>query len=494
MQVASPEPLLCVVILAPVTTVFSLLVAKVLRSASLITLLFWGGLAVQVLASVLIALRTLAGEALAYAFGGWPPPAGVVLMANRVAGVFLLVGTAVIFVCAIALEWFLRDLSADSVTAYAFMLLFASGYAGIVLTTDLFNVYVMMELLCISSYALISLRRGRAVAAALKYAVFGGLAGLVLALSAGIVYGLRGSMFFGDVSLIDVVGLGVVGSVAALMIVWSLSFFSALFPNHFWLPDAHSEALPPFSAMLSGVSVLSGFYVLVRLSDAGLSFMGFVTPLIQVLALVGALYAAVAMFVQSDVKRMLAYSTVLNVAYVFMGLTAGAGGVSAALLHALTHALGKALAFLSIGILVKWVGSRDIYVLEGVGRAAPSVLIPLTASVLNLVGVPPFPGFVSKVTLYGALMTHGSLPAALVLVLTSGIAALSYVRLLEHLWHAPAERLGLFKLPITMSFALYGLTAAMVLLSMVCTPLVGMLNDALNAQHATYSLVKSVIP
>ncbi len=494
MEVVSPEPLLCVVILAPVITVFSLLVAKVLRSASLATLLFWGGLAVQVLASMLITLRTLAGGVLTYAFGGWPPPAGVVLAANRVAGVFLLVGTAIIFVCAIALKWFLRGLGADSVTTYAFMLLFASGYAGVVLTTDLFNVYVMMELLCISSYALISLRRGRAIAAALKYAVFGGLAGVVLALSAGIVYGLRGSMYFGDVSLTNMVSLGVAGSAAALIIVWSLSFFSALFPNHFWLPDAHSEALPPFSAMLSGVSVLSGFYVLVRLSNTGLSFLGFVTPLIQVLALVGALYAAVAMFVQSDVKRMLAYSTVLNVAYVFMGLSAGAGGVSAALLHALTHALSKALAFLSIGILVKWVGSRDIYVLEGVGRATPSVLIPLTASVLSLVGVPPFPGFVSKIMLYGALMTHGSLLAALVLVLTSGIAALSYVRLLEHLWHTPTNRAGMFKLPIAMSFTLYSLTAAMILLSMVCMPLVSLFNSALSTQHIAYSLIRSITP
>ncbi len=494
MQSVSPAPLLCVAVLAPVITVFMLLVAKVMRNASLATTLFWSGLAAQLVVSVLVALRVFSGEVLVYAFGGWPPPAGVVLVANRVAGAFLLVGTAVIFTCAVALKWFLRGSGADLVAAYAFMLLFASGYAGVVLTTDLFNVYVMMELLCVSSYALISLRRGRAVAAALKYAVFGGLAGLMLALSAGVVYGLSGSMYFGDVSLAGVAGLGVAGGVATLMTVWSLSFFSALFPNHFWLPDAHSEAVPPFSAILSGVSVLTGFYVLVRLSAVGLSPMGFVAPLIQVLAQVGALYAAVAMLVQRDVKRMLAYSTVLNTAYLFMGLTAGVGGASAALLHALTHALGKALAFLSIGMLVKWVGSRDIYVLEGMGRAVPSVLIPLTASILNLVGVPPFPGFISKVTLYGALMTHGSLPSALVLVLTSGIAALSYVRLLEHLWHSPVKRVGVFKLPLTVSFAIYGLMAAMILLSIVCTPLVRIFSDALNVQHNIYSLTELVMP
>lgn len=493
-QVVSPAPLLCVAILTPVVTVFTLLVAKVMRNAPLATTLFWSGLVAELAVSVLVALRVFAGEVLVYAFGGWPPPAGVVLMANRVAGVFLLVGIAVIFACAIALKWFLRDSSADLVTAYAFMLLFASGYAGVVLTTDLFNVYVMIELLCISSFALVSLRRGRAIAAALKYAVFGGVAGLMLALSAGVMYGLSGSMYFGDISLASVTGLGVMGGVAALMTVWSLSFFSALFPSHFWLPDAHSEAVPPFSAILSGVSVFTGFYVLVRLTAVGLSPMGFVAPLIQVLAQIGALYAAVAMLVQRDVKRMLAYSTVLNTAYMFMGLAAGVGGVSAALLHALTHALGKALAFLSIGMLVKWVGSRDIYVLEGMGRAVPSVLIPLTASILNLVGVPPFPGFISKVTLYGALIAHGSLSAALVLVLTSGVAALSYIRLLEHLWHSPVKHVGVFKLPLTMSFAIYGLMAAMVLLSVACTPLVRIFNDALDVQHIVYSLVESVMP
>ncbi len=493
MQVTSPAPSLCVVVLAPVITVFMLLVAKVMRNDSLATALFWGGLATQLAVSVLVALRVFAGEVLVYAFGGWPPPAGVVLIANRVAGVFLLAGITVVFACAVALKWFLRDMGDDSVAAYAFTLLFASGYAGVVLTTDLFNIYVMMELLCISSYALISLKKGRAVAAALKYAVFGGLAGLMLALSAGVIYGLNGSMYFGDVSLAGVASLGVAGGVVVLMTVWSLSFFSALFPSHFWLPDAHSEAVPPFSAILSGVSILTGFYVLVRLSATGLSHMSFMASLIQVLAQAGAIYAAVAMLVQRDIKRVLAYSTVLNTAYVFMGLTAGVDGVSAALLHALTHALGKALAFLSIGMIVKQVGSRDIYVLEGAGRAVPSVLIPLTASILNLVGVPPFPGFVSKVTLYKALMTHGSLSAALVLVLTSGIAALSYVRLLEHLWHSPGKRVGVPKLPLTMSFAIYGLMAAMVLLSVVCTSLVRIFNDALVAQHTVYSLVKLVI-
>ena len=287
MQVTSPAPSLCVAVLAPVITVFSLLVAKVMRNDSLATTLFWSGLATQLAVSVLVAVRVFAGEVLVYAFGGWPPPAGVVLIANRVAGVFLLVGIAVVFACAVALKWFLRGMGDDPVAAYAFTLLFASGYAGVALTTDLFNVYVMMELLCISSYALISLKRGRAVAAALKYAVFSGLAGLMLALSAGVVYGLSGSMYFGDVSLADLASLGVAGGVVALMTVWSLSFFSALFPSHFWLPDAHSEAVPPLSAIISGVSILTGFYVLVRLSAAGLSPMSFVASLIQVLAQVG---------------------------------------------------------------------------------------------------------------------------------------------------------------------------------------------------------------
>ena len=208
---------------------------------------------------------------------------------------------------------------------------------------------------------------------------------------------------------------------------------AGIFPMHAWLPDAHSEAPSPVSALLSGVLLKCGLFVIIRYYMITATAVGPAFPqmLFLLLGLLSVGVATFLFFVQQDLKRKLAYSSVENVGLILLGLGFGGPlGIGAALLHIINHSLAKALLFCGSGNLLMKYGTRDLGSIKGVLRAAPLTGLLLMVGAMTLAGFPPFNVFVSEFMTINAGLGAGYywIVGASVLLLT--IAAAGFVQII----------------------------------------------------------------
>jgi len=396
------------------------------------------------------------GKPLVYRMGGWPPPLGIVYEVDPLSAL-LATYTALVLVAIVAYSsWYLGE---DSGLPYYYALLLGleSGLLGIYYTGDVFNLFVMIEVLGITCYGLVAYYRStkEAVESSFKYAFFGAIAGLLYFLAAVLVYASFGSLTMGFVAAFSrPVYRLIYGNLAAVLIwgnitaavgvvlalsLWTFTFKAGVFPNHFWLPDAHPAAPTPISAVLSGLVVNAGAYTSIRflytvfgvydpLSEF-YELSNYVKVVLLSVGAISALFASVMMVIQSDVKRLIAYSTIMHLGLVFTGFSLGTlEGVRASVYHILTHTAGKALLFMSAGVAIEVSRTRRIPELRAVGRVYKLAGLSTVLSSLSLVGLPPLAGFFSKLALYQAYVESGHFEMVAVLLVSSAIALLGYLK------------------------------------------------------------------
>lgn len=397
------------------------------------------------------------GEPIVYRMGGWPPPLGIVYEADNFSTLLATYTALIIVFVTLYSSWYLGH---DPGAPYYYSLLFGleAGLLGIYYTGDIFNLFVMLEVLGITCYGLVAYYRNNkeAVEASIKYAFFGALAGLSYFLATVITYASFGNLTMGFVaaqsrptfrSLTPFVDLFTWGNIVAAVAVilalslWTFTYKAGIFPNHFWLPDAHPAAPTPISAVLSGLVVNAGAYASARflytvfgVYDPLSSFHDLSHYLGMILSALGAfsaIFASVMMLVQNDVKRLIAYSTIMHLGLIFTGFSLGTStGAKAAIYHTLTHAAGKALLFMSAGVAIEISKTRKISDIRAIGRLSPIVGISITAACFSLVGLPPLGGFFSKFALYQAYIEVGRFDLVAVLLASSAIAMLGYLKVI----------------------------------------------------------------
>jgi len=397
------------------------------------------------------------GEPAVYRMGGWPPPLGIVYEVDSFSALLATYTAFIIVFVVLYSSWYLGN---DTGTPYYYSLLLGleAGLMGIYYTGDIFNLFVMLEVLGITCYGLVAYYRNskEAVEASIKYAFFGAMAGLSYFTAAVITYSSFGNLTMGFVAaesrptfrllspFVDLFAWGNIVAAVALILalsLWTFTFKAGIFPNHFWLPDAHPAAPTPISAILSGLVVNAGAYASARLLytvfgvyDPLSSFYSLSHYLGTVLGALGAfsaIFASVMMLVQNDVKRLVAYSTIMHLGLIFTGISLGTStGVRASIYHTLTHAAGKALLFMSVGVVIEVSKTRKIPELKAVGRLSPIVGISIAAACFSLIGLPPFGGFFSKFALYQAYIEIGRFDLVAVLLASSGMAMLGYLKVI----------------------------------------------------------------
>ncbi len=401
------------------------------------------------------------GVPIVYAFGGWPPPIGIVYevdMFNGILGVFTAFTMLTIVLYSV---WYTRHMK-EPVWYYTLLLGLETGLLGCLYTGDVFNLFVMIEVLSISAYALVAYYRNKpqAVEAAMKYAFIGAVATTLYFLSLVFIYASYGTLNMADLSLRSVGrpetmivsgyygNIAVASSVALALALWAFTFKSALFPNHFWLPDAHPEAPTPVSAALSGLVVNIGVYAVARFLytifgfESVVAYTGYRDAVLYVLLVLGILsgvVGALLMIVQRDIKRFLAYSTISHIGLIYIGLSIGLTSVSkeivtlglmATLYHIINHGVGKALLFMASGVYIESAGTRDIESMAGVGRLHPVTSLAFILGILHLMGFIPFGGFFSKLLIYQAHLGAGLVFSAISVIVVSAISLIGYVKLL----------------------------------------------------------------
>ncbi|MGE4073633.1 MAG: monovalent cation/H+ antiporter subunit D family protein [Lysobacterales bacterium] len=411
----------------------------------LATLVSWTLLAI----ALLLVAQVQAHGTLSYALGGWAAPWGIEYrldMANALVQLLVTLVAATVFPYARLSAR--REIDPENQPGfYAALLLLLTGLLGITATGDAFNVFVFLEISSLSTYTLIALGRDRrALTSAFRYLVMGTVGATFFLIGVGLLYAMTGTLNMQDLAeRLPAVAQTRTVITAVAFIVVGVCLKLALFPLHLWLPNAYTYAPSSVSALLAATSTKVAVYVLIRFLYGifGIDFSFGQLPLSQVLAalaVIGMLVASAVAINQSDVKRVLAYSSVAQIGYAVAGLSlASALGLTAALLHLFNHALMKGALFMALGAIAWRVGGTGIDQFKGLGRAMPWTLAAFVAGSLSLIGVPLTVGFISKWYLVLAALEQGWW-WLVVAILTSSLMSVVYVwRVIEIAYFQPSE-------------------------------------------------------
>jgi NADH-quinone oxidoreductase subunit L len=311
---------------------------------------------------------------------------------------------------------------------YALVLFFIGAMVGLVLTTNLLLIFFFWEITALCSYALISFNNDdpKAVAGGIKALIITQLGGVGLLVGSLLIYSQTASFdlrdFLANASTIPqgmlaVMAFGFLAAAAAK---------SAQFPFQTWLPDA-MEAPTPISALIHAATMVNaGVYLLVRFYPAFADVPGWRLA-VMLVGMISAFMAAIMALVATDLKRVLAYSTVSQLGY--MVYAVGAGGLFASQFHLLSHSVFKALLFLGAGAIIHSVGTRDMRQMGGLGKQMPFVRFVFIIGALALAGVPILNGFWSKELVLEAGLQNGPVWIYAFMLLGAGLTACYTLRM-----------------------------------------------------------------
>lgn len=418
-----------------------------------------GGIPILFLAAVAVPLAAaglgasvLADGPKSYSLGGWSTPLGIRLYADGLSALMLVlasvIGSAISFYAAAYFAG--ASAPADRKRTDMFRPVWLIGWTGLnglFLSGDIFNLYVCLEILTLTSISLIAVAGTHAaVRAALRYLPAAIAGSLFYLLGVAVLYGASGVL---DIELLaEQVAPTPPFLIAFALMVTGLLIKSALFPAHYWLPPAHANAPAPVSALLSGLVVTAAFYILLRIAS-GL-FVHVETlrwaDLLGTLGAISVLWGGLQALRQDRLKMVVAYSTVSQVGYGFLLFPlALAGGAAAeyawngAVYFALAHAVAKAAAFLSVGALMHQMGNDRLHEMQGAAWRSPFILMAFALAALSLMGLPPSAGFVAKWMMLKAALLSGQWGYVMVIV-GGGVLAMAYLfRVLEIAMRAPPE-------------------------------------------------------
>jgi proton-translocating NADH-quinone oxidoreductase chain N len=363
----------------------------------------------------------------AYQIGGVPVLMdGVGLL---LAGVALTVGTAAAIY---SLPYLAGERGRERYDALILALI--GSVIGVGCAGDLFNLWLWFECLSVTAWLLVAFHqeRGAALEAGIKYLVQSAVGSALVLMGIALTFWETGTLDLEGIRGAATATLGLVA--AGTLYVIGFGVKAALVPLHTWLPDAHSQAPSGISALLSGIVIEAGLLALLRalaaLTAVSLSWGWLLLVFGAVNLCAGNLLA----LRQSEVKRLLAYSSVAQLGYMLIGIGIGVtsgevGGAQGGLFHLITHAAMKALAFLAVGAMAVGVGhSLTIADLGGASRKYPVMALGLSMAVLGLGGLPPFAGFLSKWQIFASGVATGDalITAVVVLAAANSVLSLAY--------------------------------------------------------------------
>ncbi len=403
--------------------------------------------------SIALVFEVLTADPISYAMGGWAAPWGIeyrVDIAN--APIVLIVTGITAVVTTFALFSILKEVAEERVYLfYALWLLHLAGLCGVVVTNDAFNLFVFIEIASLSSYAMIGAGRGRrALIASYRYLMIGTVGATFILIGVGLLYAMTGTLNIADLAarLRDVEG-GMEGSetiaTAFAFLTVGLCIKCGIFPLHYWLPNAYTHAPSVVSALLAGTTSKVFIYVLLRFlftlfgTDYAFDLM-LLDRILMIMALLAIVSGSLLAIYASDVKQLLAYSSVAQIGYMVLGISLlSMTGLSASLVHVLNHALIKTALFIAVACYFFRIGSNRLDDLRGIGRRMPLTTAALLVGGLSLIGVPATAGFISKWYLVSAALAYNLWLA--VLILASSLLAVIYVgKILEAVFSRVDDR------------------------------------------------------
>ena len=388
------------------------------------------GIAIALLQAIVVVLQPLS-------WWNSPSPAGRFMALNHQAGalsqvMLLSIGLAVFAAISVG-----RSTLGQEGKPYHFVnVVLASliGMNGAVLVTDLFSLYVFIEIVSVTSFVLIAFSRGRlALEGAFTYIVMSIVASVLMLSGTALLMMVAGSTGFSAVhGALKASGGSTLAKIAIGAFVCGLFVKGGLVPFHGWVLGAYSAAPSAASVLLAGIATkVSGIYGLIRLTTTVFPPSAALNDVLMLVGTVSIIVGALAALTQQDIKRMLAYSSISQVGYIVLGLGCGTAlGVAGAVFHLFNHCILKSLLFVNASALEQRVGTTNMQRMGGLGTPMPVTGVSSLVACLSTAGVPPFSGFWSKLIIVLALWQAQHRTYALIAILLS-VLTLAYLLVLQ---------------------------------------------------------------
>ena len=427
--------------------------------------------------AVMVVLATMAfltiGQTGIYHLGGWGT-LGIDLRLDGLTSLMLMTINTIGLAMAIFSVQYMNQYT-SKLRYYSIFLCLVAGLNGIVLTGDLFNLYIFMEIVAISSYALVAFGCAHdELEAAFKYAVLGTVASAFILIGIALLYAMLGTLNMAAMSVkLAAGGLNMPITFALGLFLCGFGLKAALVPFHAWLPDAHPSAPAPVSAMLSGVVIkTAGIYVLCRLvfNMFTVQLVPDLLPILRLLGVASMIVGGILSIGQWDMKRLLAYSSISQIGYIVVGLGLGTTlGLTGALFHLVNHSVFKSLLFLNAGAVEYATGSRDLRHLGGLRRIMPLTANTSLVGSMAISGIPPFNGFWSKLIIVLACIESGHFWLALAAIMMSLVTLVVVLKIQKHAFCEEPKPVAAHatEVPILMRTAMLLLAALCVALALL---------------------------
>ncbi len=415
----------------------------------------------------LITVRIVATQGiLVYSVGGWKLPIGIALVLDGLTVFMLVTVNLMAFFIAIYSINYMEKFTSKW-KFYTLFLLMVAGMNGVVITGDMFNLFVFLEIASVASYALVAFGTERhELEAAFKYTVMSTVGSLFVLLGIVFLYSYTSTLNMADMAnILAQKGAGNITIMVSVIFIMGFGLKAALVPFHAWLPDAHPSAPAPISAMLSGILIKSlGVYTLCRIFY---NIFGINSSLSLILMVLGTLSMVIGVFLaigQWDFKRLLAYHSISQIGYVILGIGLGTPlGMIGGLFHLFNHSVFKSLLFLNSGAVEYATGTRDLRKMGGLMTKMPITGATSLVASMSIAGIPPFNGFWSKLIIIIACVQANRLGYAFWAVLASILTLASFMKVMKYAFFGKLREKWnkVEEVPVFMKLA-------MVILALIC--------------------------
>ena len=393
----------------------------------------------QFILSLFILRHVLTVGTIHYWLGGWRPPWGIEYVVDVLNAYVLII---VLFLSLLAAIYSKRSVEQEIEarklpTFYTLFQILVTGLVGVVVTGDMFNLYVFLEVASLAGYALIAAAGGRALRASYNYVIMGALGICFYLLGIGFLYSVTGTLNMADLRiLLPALYANKAVQTAFVFAFIGLGIKCAIFPLHTWQPDAYTYAPSAISVIISTAMAKASIYALIRVifSVFTVDFITLFAPIFKIIcwmAAIAMIFGSIVAIAQFDLKRMLAYSSIANIGYIMLGVglsTSTTLGLTPALMHILNHALMKGCLFMAACAFIYKAGLWDIRGFVGLGRKMPYTCFAFLLAALSMIGLPPSVGFVTKLYLIIAALEAGE-------YLFVAVIFFSTLLMIVYFWH-----------------------------------------------------------
>lgn len=412
---------------------------------------------------------------LVYEVGGWRPPIGIPLVIDSLSVFMLIIINFLGLMAGIFSVNYMRNYTAKN-KFYTLLLVMIAGMNAVVMSGDVFNLFVFFEIASLASYALVAFgTQAEEFEAAFKYAVMGVVGSLFLLLAIAFIYSATSTLnMAGIAKVLAEKGTNNAVVFASILLIAGFALKSGFVPFHGWLADAYSSAPAPASALFSGIfSKALGLYAMCRIFFNVLGINQNFLSLLMFLGAASILIGGLLALGQTDSKRMMAYSSISQVGYIVLAFGIGTPiALFAGLFHLFNHAMFKSLLFLNTGALEYAAGTRDIEQLGGLRSKMPTTSTTSLIASMSTCGIPPFSGFFSKLLIITAAVESGRFGYAAIAVL-GAILTISYLMKFQRyvfFGHLKQSLANVLEIPFLMKLPMIILAAICVLGSFITMP------------------------